>query len=186
MKSQQRSWIGDSLNFYDIAGEGCTFDDKLAKRLGFKKIAVVNKDIIAAGAGSEGADDLPDRIAFGKDLGQLLSLIKNGAKAVVITDSYMDKQLMETISNNDCILCMPMNIITASSGMERTKNIYRMAKLLKLAMRKRIKVGFISLAKTPQYLNSYIQLIELAKLIGADEQYARNSISEINKMVVGK
>ena len=110
--------------------------------------------------------------------------MKNGASAVAITDSYIDRKLMDTIKENKCILCMPLGTITASYGVERARNIYRMRKLFADARKRGIEVCFISMAKTPQFLNSYMQLIELAKLLGADERYARYSISEITKALV--
>lgn len=172
------------MDFYDLASEGCTFDDAFARRLGFKKVFTINKDIKAVGHGSE-ANTAQNAIAFGKDKAQLFSLVRHGASFVAITDSYIDKKLMQGIKENKCILCMPMSIITASYGLERSRNAYRMKKLFEHARKMGIEVAFVSMAKTKEYMNSYMQLIELAKLIGADERYARYSISEINKRIGG-
>ncbi len=170
------------MEFYDIASETCELDESLVKRLGFKQIFLINKDVRAAGAGT--SDTKESKIAFGKDKNQLMNQVKRGANAVAITDSYIDKKLIDTIKEEKCILLMPMNIITASSGIERSHNIFKMAKLFTYARKKGIEVGFASMAKTPLYLNSYIQLIELAKLIGADDKYARHSLNEINWSMV--
>jgi hypothetical protein len=173
------------MDFYDLASEGCDFDDTFAKRLGFKKVFTVNKDIKAVGHGSEANSTVNGTIAFGKDKAQLFSLVRHGARFVAITDSYIDKKLMQAIKENKCILCMPMSIITASYGTERSRNTYRMKKLFEHARKMGIEVAFVSMAKTKEFMNSYMQLIELAKLIGADERYARYSISEINKRMGG-
>ncbi len=174
------------LDFYDIVSETCTFDENLAKRLGFKKIFTLNKEIRALGHGHENIKDTENSIAFGKDKNQLLSLVKHGVTAVAINDSYIDKKLMETIKNEKCILCMPMSVITASYGIERSRNIYKMGKLFTYARKKGIEICFASIAGGPSGLNSYMQLIELAKLIGADEKYARHSLSEITKSIAMK
>lgn len=174
------------MDFYDIVSQDCKVDDSFAKKLGFKKVFVLNKDIKAVGHGNEKEDDIYDSIAFGKAKEQLMSLVKRGAPAVAITDSYIDKKLMDTIADNKCMLVMPMSIITSSYGVERSRNIYRMSKLYDYARRKKIEVVFASMAKTPQYMNSYSQLIELAKLIGADEQYARSSMNKLTKSIVKK
>ncbi|MCW6160530.1 MAG: hypothetical protein LVQ95_05605 [Candidatus Micrarchaeales archaeon] len=172
------------MNFYDIAADSCTFDSAFEKRLGFKRIFVVNRDIAAVGRGDENKQITERSIAFGKAEEQLLALVKNGASAVAITDSYIDRKLMESIRENKCVLCLPMSIITASYGVERARNVYRMRKLFADARKRGIDVCFASMAKTPAYLNSYMQLIELAKLVGAEERYARYSMSEITKSLV--
>jgi K+ transporter len=171
-------------DFYDLVSETCVFDDAFASRLGFKKVFRLNSDIKAAGHGSENSN-VSNQIAFGRQTSQLLPLVRHGARFVAITDSYIDKQLMQSIKDNGCILCMPMSIITASYGPERSRNTYRMKRLFEHARKMGIEVGFVSMAKTKEYMNSYMQLIELAKLIGADERYARYSLGEINKRMNG-
>ena len=171
------------MNFYDIVSETCQFDEQFAKRLGFKRIFTLNKDIRAVGHGNENDKDLSRSIAFGKDANQLLALVKHGAPAVAITDSYIDRKLMEAIKDNGCVLVLPISVMTASWGVERSRNIYRMAKLYRYAVKKEIKTTFASMAKSPQYMNSYMQLIELAKLLGADDKYARHSLSETTKTI---
>ena len=136
-------------------------------------------------AGQRGQNkDIVDGIAFGKEANQLLNLVKHGARAVAITDSYIDKQLMNEIKDRDCVLLMPMSAITASYGLQRAHNIYKMAKLFAYARKMKIEVCFASTAKTPLHLNSYIQLIELAKLVGAEEAYARYSLNKVTKSIV--
>ncbi len=169
------------MECYDLVSETCEFDEQFAKRLGFKKIFAINKDIKAVGHGSESSN--VDGIAFGKDKAQLFALVRHGARFIAITDSYIDKKLMHGIKENKTVLCMPMSIITASYGPERARNTYRMKKLFDAARKMGIEVAFVSMAKTKDYMNSYMQLIELARLVGADERYARYSIGEVNKKI---
>ncbi|MCL5429894.1 MAG: hypothetical protein M1504_00265 [Candidatus Marsarchaeota archaeon] len=173
------------MDFYDIVSETCAFDESLAKRLGFKKIAVINKDITAFGHGKQNTGKRnANTIAFGKDEQEIANLVRGGANAVAMTGFHIDKKLMELIRDRNCVLCLPMTAITASYGIERSRNIYRIRKLFSYARSNGIEVSFASMAKTKRYLNSYVQLIELAKLVGADERYARHSIGEINKYLV--
>ncbi len=171
------------MNFYDIVSETCTFDADFAKRLGFKQIFKLRKEIRPVGHGYEQEKIVDNSMAFGRDKNQLISLVKNGATAVAITDSYIDKKLMDTIKQESCILCIPTCIITASYGVERSRNIYKMSRLFAYAKKQGIDVCFASIATSKAHVNSYMQLIELAKLIGADEKYARYSISEITKSI---
>ena len=165
------------MEFYDIVSETCAFELQFAERLGFKGIFTIGKEIKAAGSKGIGNRDIPT-IAFGKGE-QLFSLVKQGARAVSITDSYIDRKLLEAMKDSDCVLCMAMSSVTASYGIERSRTIYKMSRLFKEARKRGVDVTFVSMAKDRNYMNSYIQLVELAKLIGAEEQYARHSISEV-------
>ncbi len=171
------------MDFYDIASETCDFDEKLAEKLGFKRIFRLNKDVKAVGNGSENKD-ITDGIGFGKDPNQLLNLVKHGAVAIAITDSFIDKQLMAEMKERNCILLLPMTNITASFGLQRSHNIFKMSKLFSYARKMKIEICFASMAKTPLHLNSYIQLIALAKLVGSDDTYARYSLNKISKSIV--
>jgi hypothetical protein len=171
------------LEYYDIVSETCDPSDNLAERLGFRKIFSINKDIPAMGAGFKQGKETGEGIAFGRDVTQLITFVKNGVKAVSITGSFIDEKLMEAIAANGTILCLPMSQITASHGQERSKNVFRMRRLFKKAMKMKIPISFASMAKTPKFMNSYMQLIELAKLIGADDKYARYSLGEINRRI---
>ena len=169
------------MEFYDIVSETCTFEPEFAERLGFSRIFTLGREILAAGSKGIGNREVPS-IAFGRGE-QLFKLVKQGARAVSITDSYIDRRLLVSIKENGCVLCMAMSTITASYGVERSRNIYKMSKLFKAARKLGIDVAFVSMAKDTNYMNSYIQLLELARLIGADEQYARQSISKITAAI---
>ena len=119
-------------------------------------------------------------------MNQLTALAHRGVRGIAITDSFIDRKLLDMIKENGCILILPMSIVTASYGIERSRNIYRMGRLLLNAQSREIPVSFVSMAKTMQHMNSYMQLIELAKLVGADERYATHSISLTNGKLVGK
>lgn len=161
----------------------CEFDESFAKRLGFKKIFTLNKEVRSVGHGNENDRNLERSIAFGKEKNQLLALVKHGAKAVAITDFYIDKKLMDTIKDNGCVLCIPLSIITSSYGVERSRNIARAKRLCGHARKMGIDIAFVSMAKSQLYMNSYMQIIELAKLLGIDDRYARHSVSEITRTI---
>lgn len=171
------------MDFYDIVAETCGFNAQFAQRLGFKQVLTINREVAALGHGVEPMQHAGPAIAFGRGKEQLLALVKHGAPAVAITDSYVDPELINAIADNHAVLCMPMNVVSASYGTERARNIYRMRRLFTVARKHGIEVCFISLAKTRVYMASYMQLVEFAKLIGAEERYARRSVSEINRIV---
>ncbi len=93
---------------------------------------------------------------------------------------------MEKMKESDIALCLPTSFITCSYGLQRSRTIYLMSKLFAHAKSIKLDVSFATLAMNNMHLCSYIQLMELAKLLGADEEYAKRSMSETNRMLVEK
>jgi hypothetical protein len=57
------------------------------------------------------------------------------------------------------------------------------SKLFEYAKKSKIDVMFVTLARSNAFLCSCMQLVEIAKLIGAEEEYAKRSISSANSVV---
>lgn len=168
------------MDFYDFA-DISTMDKSVEDKLGFKRIFLANRDSKLINVDNEKEHITRDSVCMGLNKKRLVTASVQGAKAIIITDSRINRELMEHISRGNIVLCMPLSNITSTNGLNRTKRIYMMSKLLNHARKNKIDVSFISMARSNEQLLSYAQLIELAKLIGADEQYARNSLSIINK-----
>lgn len=170
-----------ALDYYDIAYDSCSVDSALEKRLGYKKIFIANKDIKVI---EDTKGNVEDNIIVNSNRLNALAVLSQSPNAVILSDLRIDKKLMEQMLEKEIAICLPMYMITGNSGMNRSKTLYMMSKLLDYAMSLELDVSFITLAKSSSNLCSYMQLIELAKLLGADEQYARKSVSEINSSLV--
>lgn len=96
----------------------------------------------------------------------------------------INKKAMEQMNEREIALCIPMNAIMSSYGLQRSRALYMTSKLLRHAMDIKLDVSFATFARTRLQLCSYMQLIELAKLLGADEGFARKSLSETNRSMV--
>ncbi|MCL4403130.1 MAG: hypothetical protein M1500_03050 [Candidatus Marsarchaeota archaeon] len=175
------------MHFYDIVLNSCDVSKDLTAKLGFTSVGRAGSDIgiIDANAQHVIKESIGKAIAFGSDEGKLSALVRKGVAAVHIDGYKIDRKLMEEIAANDCILCIDTKSITNSYGTRRTKALYRASRLFKLAKKRKIRVSFATMAASVDEMLSKIQIIEIAKLIGADEQYARYSISEINGYLVG-
>lgn len=114
----------------------------------------------------------------------MLAVIKANPSAIVFKDLHINKKVMERMKESDIALCLPTSFITCSYGLQRSRNIYLMSGLFAHAKSIKLDVSFATLAMNNMHLCSYIQLVELAKLLGSDEEYARKSLSEINKGLV--
>ena len=172
------------MDFYDIVMPSCAFENNFAQRLGFKRIFTCGKDIALANADKSGSFPDKDFVAIGANKNNLLAAARAGARAVVITDSRIDRTLMEELREQKTTLLMPISLVTSSYSLERPKRLYMISKLYSHAKKLGIEIGFATLAEARSNMCSYIQMVEIAKLIGADEHQARYGISEVNRAVV--
>jgi RNase P/RNase MRP subunit p30 len=120
---------------------------------------------------------------MGKISINLIKASRRFAKGIIPLEMEVDKRVIESIKENDSMLLIPLNHILTTYGMVRVRNIKMTSRTLEYALKRRINIGFITLASSEGQLVSYMQLIELAKLIGAPENIARSGISEINKHI---
>ncbi len=169
------------MDYYDIVMDSCSIDEKLSQRLGYKKIFSMGKDIKLANLNDPKVRGASAGIIMGEDKNKLLTFARGDVKAVIVTDFRIDKKLMAHMAENDIVLCIPVSAITFNYGLSRSRAIYMLNTLFTYARKSDIEVSFITQASSEMYLASEMQLIELAMLVGADEKYARHSISEVNK-----
>jgi len=170
------------MDYYDIAFDSCNVNKDLESELGFKKI-FTNKDIgILEGDYKSGI--IRGSLFIDNGNGDVLSVINSNPAAVSFADLNINKDALSLMEEMDIILCMPLSIATSSYGFSRSKNLFLMKKLFRHAKKLNLRISFATLAKKESELCSSLQLIEIAKLIGADENYARESVSKTNKFVL--
>ena len=155
---------------YDLLFDPCKPDAAFVERLGFDEVFLARKNSSSP-------------LCASSDASALMKAAQNGAAAVAITDFTIDRKLLARLKENGTVLCMPFAPILSRNGLERAKLLYKAATLLRYAYNKRIEVSFASLAESELYMNSCIQLVELAKLLGATEGQARLGIGDVNRRI---
>ncbi len=159
------------MKYYDIVFDSCRIEDGIEAQLGFSRIFRVGKENREAG------------IFAGTDMKLLNRAMQDGAAALAITNFMIDRELISKMADRGIALCIGFAPILSRWGIPRSKLLYRAAALLKYANSKRMEVSFASLAESELYLNSGMQLTELAKSIGATEEQARRGMGEVNKQI---
>lgn len=152
--------------------------------LGYKRIFLANKDVKIVDGNHYSGKDLENSIFINTEKSNVLAVLNSSPHAIVFSDLKINKKAMEQMRERKIALCLPISNLTSSYGLQRSRNLYMMSKLLKHAQSIKLDVSFATLAKGNTNLCSYMQLIEIAKLIGADEEYARKSLSQTNKSMV--
>ncbi len=170
------------MPYYDIVYEGCDFSNDFQERLGFSKIFSIGKDIELYDSDKK-AGDCDGCIAYGSNASNMIHMARSGAKAIMMKDFKIEKKLLEIAIENGCILLVPVNSIVSSYGFERSRNLFKASKFLRYVKKKGAKISFISMASSKTGMCSYMQLVELAKMLGASEEEARAGISKTTKSV---
>ena len=168
------------MQFYDIAHQ-TALHGYVWRQLGFKRIAVLGTEVRITAPGSKGIEG---SICAGPSGEALNAAAKQQPRAIILGDSRIDRKLLATMKDRDVMLCIPFNRILESTGLRRTSSIYMAGKLANYAIKLGIRVAFVSMAGSEEMLCSPVQLIELAKLLGVREEYARNAVVVTNGELV--
>ncbi len=168
------------MQFYDLAHQ-TALHGYLWKKLGFKRIAVVDVGVRFTTPGSK---NIAGSICTGPSGEALNAAAKQQPRAIIISDARIDRKLLATMKDKGVMLCIPFSKILESSGLRRSSSIYMTSRLANYAIKKEIKVAFVSLAGSEEMLCSPVQLIELAKLLGVKEEYVRESVSQTNEVLI--
>lgn len=171
------------MRYYDIAFDSCNIDASLEKRLGFEKIGVIPKDIGTVSADNRRPERNSRCIAYGST-GNLIGAASGGVAAVYLGEPNIDKKLMAALSENGTTLCLYISDVTSLYGLKRSRLLYKTGKLFAYADKQGIPVSLVTGAKSNSMLCSFMQIIELAKLFGVDESYARKSLGETNRRLL--
>jgi len=175
--------MGVFLDYFDIAYDTCRIDSGLEKRLGYKRILIAQKDLKIIDNGNK-KDEIEGNIFINGREENLVGILNMNPCAIIFSDSKINKKALEQMKERDTTLCIPLGTIISSYGLQRSKNLYLTSKLLDYALGMKIDVSFATFAKSNTQLCSYMQVIEIAKLLGATEEYARNSLNKINPSLV--
>ena len=170
--------------YYDIVFDSCKVDDDLSARLGFSKIGIIPKDIGFINLETRGPSGEKNVIAAGP-VGKLISASNSGIASIYVNNAEIDKKLLASMADNGVVLCIALSDIMEPHGLKRSHLIFKLGRLFAYAKKEGLDVAFVTLARSRSSMCSYMQMIELAKLVGADEDYARKSVSEINKKLMG-
>ena len=172
------------LDYFDVAYGSCSISEILEKSLGYRKIFIANRDVKIVDGNNYRNKDIQGGIFFNTGKQNIFSILSMSPVAVAFSDLRINKKAMEQMNDKGIALCMPTSIITSSYGLQRSRNMYMAKRLLEHARKIKLDVSIVTLANNATQLCSYMQLIEIAELLGMSEECARESISRVNKSLV--
>ena len=139
--------IGVGLSYYDVAYESCNLSKELERKLGYDRIFVAGKEVKVID-GNFKSSDLEGSIFVNSNQANLFSILSFSPKAIVFSDSKINKKALEQMRDRDMVLCIPMNLLMTSVGLQRSRNLYLMGRLFDHAKSLKLDVSFVTLSKS--------------------------------------
>lgn len=165
------------MDFYDLA-----YPDAIKpgtpEKLGFKAIYAIDSDVAVARDPAKAAG----AVFVGSGVG-LERAVKAGARMVVPEDYRLEPKTIALMEDREAAIGISTYPIMASDGLRRARRLYHAGRMLTVTSKKDVDISFVTLARSELYLCSAQQLIGLAKLIGATDEQARDSIGRVNRLI---
>lgn len=171
------------MKYYDLVAPGFEPDPSLVRRLGFEKAFSCGKDIAFLNSDS-GAVSESRFVCAGHNANGMMAAIRNGASAIVPLGLEIERKVAEYAEGSETVVCMPVSRIISGFGFGRVRNIGRAKSLLDVCRKYGTKFTFITFAENALGMRSYMQVIEIAKMLGASESEARAAVSIANRLIV--
>ena len=121
------------------------------------------------------------RFAYQKDIAKLCESVKQGCGMIAIRDFSIDRKLIAQMQGKEAMLLIPISEITSCAGFSASRLMYKARMLIRYAKSKRIKIIFCTLAQNKLQACSSIQIIEMAKMLGADKKMIDESFVAMNE-----
>lgn len=162
------------MAYYDLVKMEAV-ERKTASILGYKKIFLKNEIPIVNGPESNGKC-----IVMNGEPGMLSrALRRSNVIGIIIRDNELIRQAVEEAAENGKLLVFPIRDITCTDTRTRMRNLYRMRGLMAFATHSKAKISLVTLAEDESELLSTIQMLEIAKFLGAKEDHAREMLSNL-------
>jgi RNase P/RNase MRP subunit p30 len=104
---------------------------------------------------------------------------RSNVAGIIIKDNELLRLAVEETVENEKLLFLPLHEILCSDTRSRMRNIYRMRGLMAFATRSRAKISLVTLAEGEPCILSTMQMLEIAKFLGANESNSKKMISTL-------
>ncbi len=154
--------MGDSLKYYDLSYLS-NIDEGLEKRLGYKKIFVIGKDVHLVNSQKpvEGKT-----IVKSKDPKNIASALKdNNTIGVLFDDNVLLKKAIEAAGDNDKLVILSLSDVVGKGPLQASRNMGRIRTIISFAKRFNADISIVTLAARKADLTSTMQATAFSELL---------------------
>jgi RNase P/RNase MRP subunit p30 len=171
------------MQFFDLVALNDGTDlEELAKRLRYKKIFNVGKDLGLISDIKKLSTGMRS-VVKSNDEEVLIKAIRNNDVIGVIADDKISMKLIDELHKRECLLLIPTSTLVCSDQETRVRNLHRAKVMLRNALIGRVRVALVTLAEERACMLSSSQMLEIAGLLGATEKIAKEMLSAIGNFV---
>ncbi|HVA82601.1 MAG TPA: hypothetical protein VNF06_00355 [Candidatus Aquilonibacter sp.] len=168
------------MQYFDITNSKLQMDEKLAKRLGFKRILNVPGDVEILDTIKQ--TKKPFLIAA-TNPNIIYNLIKSrNAIGLLTNGEEIDPKTINKIKENEKLLVFNAYYLEISQR-DRISKVHKLRKSFREGYRAKAKMAMVSLAPNEHYFLSASQLLEISKMICGEEHAAKKMIANLGELI---
>ena len=165
------------MAYFDLSSLDAV-DRKTASLLGYKKIFTRSEIPVA-----DKLDSSQPCIVRSGEAGMLSrALRRSNVLGVIIKDNELLRMIVEEAVVNEKVICLSVHDLTCVDTRSRQRNLYRMRGLMAFAMRSKARIALVTAAEVESCLLSSMQMMEIAKYLGAKEEQAKKILGSLGEI----
>lgn len=164
----------DIVALKDLAGL-----DALGRRLGFRRMFLVGKDVELASDAKRLSEEGRYIVKSGDNEVLSKAIRSNAVVGVVLEGGKASGKFIEELHAHEKLLFLPVAPLVCPNRESRLRNLYNAKGILRSALMGKARVSIVTLAEDRDCLLSSMQLFEIAKLLGANDRTAGEMLTSL-------
>lgn len=167
------------MQYFDIVRNDVV-DQEMAKRLGYKRILAIGKDLDLLQ--NLGGTPKREAVVISKDPGTLIRATReNRIVGIMFEGNEIVAKAMMAAKDNEKTVILSIEGLNGGGTGLRLSTIYKLRKMLAELTKARVKVAIVTMADRKEMLLSSAQMVQVAKFLGANDQQARQMVSALGE-----
>jgi len=172
------------MQFFDIVALKEEVDLKaLGRRLGYKKIFALGKEMELCADANHPGEGKALIVKSGDEAVLVKALRNNSVIGIILDNNKASGRFIEDLRIHEKLLLIPVGPLVCPDRGDVIHSLYRAKSVLRSALMGRASVALVTLAKEKECMLSCSQMLEMAKLIGANDNVAKEMLSVLGSFV---
>ena len=173
------------MAYFDIVNGAADENEatNFAKLFGYKKIFTLGKEVFILDCKDVNPSDKKVIIRNNANTGMLVKCLRMQNVIGILTDSAPSGNVLESIKQNNKIIILNSSELTCVDKRQRISNLFRFKRIVSSGMHKKTEIAIATFANDKEQMLSSMQLVEIAKFIGADGDTARKMVSKFGDVL---
>ena len=170
------------MQFFDLVAFPVNSADRVAERLGYKRMFVAGKDVeLLEDAGAASASK---KIIRSDDFETInRSLRQNSVLGIIPKSALPSGKALEAIKESEKLLFIRLCGATCADGAARPQELAKTRRLIRSALMGKVPFALVSLAESRECLMSSLQVLEVAQFLGVDAARAKEALGRLGGLI---